>query len=162
MSNLDPLFFQFFEQFLKGPNVEQPKPPAAEHPVFGPVIYSYTRAQAIEDGVLINLGMFVDRGRPVLELVGIRFPVAMTSTAYSLVMGEGEGPELLDTDVITRRVLYFLAVLKRAVLAHKGEDPTIIEFTCTNSELQPIALKAVCGPGDNAEPVITVMLPMED
>jgi hypothetical protein len=96
------------------------------------------------------------------NLVGIRLPVAMTSTAYGLVMGEGEGPELLSEDVITRRVLYFLAVLKRAILAHNGPDPTIIEFTCTNAELQPIALKAICGPGDDAEPVITCMLPLED
>jgi hypothetical protein len=161
---LHPVFFAICENIKRGaiaPRPTEPIPPAVEHPLFGPVIYSYTRAQAIEDGVLVNLGMFVSEGRPVLELVGIRFPVALTAAAYGLVMGEGEGPELLLTDVITRRVLYFLAVLKRAVLAHRG-DPTIIEFTCTNADLKPIALKAICGPGDNGEPVITVMLPLED
>jgi hypothetical protein len=158
-----PAFFQIVENLKRGPiNPDGPKPPIAEHPVFGPVIYAYTRAQAIADGVLVNLGMFVSQGSPVLDLVGIRFPVAMTSTAYAEVMGEGEGPELLPTDEITRRVLYFLAVLKRAILAHRGEDLSLIQFSCTNAELKPIALKAVCGPGDNSEPVITCMLPGED
>jgi hypothetical protein len=131
--------------------------------VFGPVIHSYTRAEAITDGVLINLSMFVHRtGVPVLELLGIRYPVAMTSTAYELVLGERDG-ELHDTAAITGRVIYFLAVLKRAILAHRGEDPTLMEFTCTSAKhLQPMELKAVCGPGDDAEPVITVMLPGED
>lgn len=130
--------------------------------IFGPVIYAYTRAQAIEDGVLINLGMFVALGRPVLDLVGIRFPVAMTSTSYHEVTGEGEGPELLDTEVITQRVLYLLGRLKRAIIEHKGEDQTRIDFVCTNADIKPITLKALVGPGDNAEPVITIMLPGED
>jgi hypothetical protein len=96
---------------------------ARNHPIFGPVTYAYTRAQAIEDGTLINLGMFVSRGRPVLDWVGIRFPVAMTSTAYHDVTGEGEGPELLDSELITQRVLYLLGRLKRAILENTG-DPT--------------------------------------
>jgi hypothetical protein len=29
-------------------------------------------------------------------------------------------------------------------------------------ELKLVELKAVCGPGDNSEPVITIMLPEED
>jgi hypothetical protein len=160
--NQNPAFFTMCEQLRdRAANLDKPIPPAVEHPVFGPVIYAYTRAQAIEDGVLINLGMFVSHGRPVLELLGIRFPVAMTSTAYELVIGERDG-ELLETDDVCRRVLYFLAVLKRAVLAHRGELTDRIDFTCTNAELKPIALYVLCGPGDNAEPVLTVMLPGED
>lgn len=136
-------------------------PRSGVHPIFGECISSYTRAQAIVDGVLINLGMFVSQGRPVLELVGFRFPVAITSAAYGEVFGERDGA-LLESPIITRRVLYFLAVLKAAVIVCTGPDPTCIHFTCTNHDLKNIPLKAVCGPGDYAEPVITVMLPGED
>ena len=31
-----------------------------------------------------------------------------------------------------------------------------------NREPRPLALKAVCGPGDSPDPVITIMLPTED
>jgi hypothetical protein len=162
MKNLHPIFFDICENIKRAavPPTE-PIPPAIEHPLFGPVIHSYTRAEAIQDGVLINLGMFVSQGRPVLELVGLRFPVAMTSAAYELVIGERDGA-LLDGAIVTRRVIYFLSVLKRAILSREaGQDPTRLEFTCTNAELKIIALKSICGPGDNAEPVITVMLPRE-
>lgn len=162
MSNehLHPLFYQIVEGLIR--SAEKPELPPNVHPLFGPAIYSYTRAQAIEDGVLINLGMFVsDAGIPVLELVGIRLPVAMTSAAYDLVIGERDG-ELLPSDEATRRVIYFLATLKRAIVADRSGDPQLLEFTCTSVDLKQLELKAVCGPGDDARPVITVMLPTED
>lgn len=140
---------------------EKPAPAPLQHPVFGPVISSYSRAQAIVDGVLVDLGMFVSDGHPVLNLVGIRFPVAMTSTAYAAVIGERDG-ELLPTEVVTKRVLYLLSVLKRAIIMHPGSDLSLISFGCTSAQLKPIELKAIFGPGDRAEPVITIMLPLED
>lgn len=152
-------FNEIVERLIRSAEPFASKPP--EHPIFGEVIYAYTRAQAIEDGVLVNLGMFVSEGGvPVLELVGLRLPVAMTDAAYGLVIGEHDG-ELLPTPVVTRRVIYFLSVLKRAIIAHRGE-PTTVLFSCTNADLKTIELKAICGPGDHAEPVITVMLPSED
>lgn len=157
--HLHPMFREIVNNLIR--SAEQPEPPPNEHPLFGPVIHRYTRAEAIADDVLVDLGLFVSSGRPVLELVGIRFPVAMTSTAYALVIGERTG-ELLQTADATRRVIYFLAVLKRAIMMDRGGDPMLIEFSCTNAEFQTVDLKAVCGPGDRAEPVLTVMLPGED
>ena len=40
---------------------------------FGPVIFSYTRAQAIEDGVLVDLSAWAREE-------GFRYPLAVTST----------------------------------------------------------------------------------
>jgi len=40
-------------------------------PVFGPVIYAYTRAQAIDDGVLVDASALAQEA-------GIRYPVAVT------------------------------------------------------------------------------------
>ena len=39
--------------------------------VFGPVIYTYTRAQAIEDGVLVDVSTLAAEA-------GIRYPTAVT------------------------------------------------------------------------------------
>ena len=49
--------------------------PAAD-PIFGEVIYACTRAQAIEDGVLIDLGATAKES-------GFRWPVALTTAAWS-------------------------------------------------------------------------------
>ena len=45
------------------------------HPVFGPTVYTYTRAQALADGVLIDAG-------PLAREAGLRFPVALTGAAW--------------------------------------------------------------------------------
>ena len=47
-----------------------------EESFFGEVISTYTRAQALEDGVLVDAG-------PMAKEVGFRFPVALTSAVWS-------------------------------------------------------------------------------
>ncbi len=47
-----------------------------EHPFFGEVISTYTRAQAIDDGVLVDAG-------PMAKEAGFRWPVALTAAAWS-------------------------------------------------------------------------------
>jgi len=49
--------------------------PPAEHPFFGEVISTYTRARALEDGVLVDV-------RAMAKEAGFRFPVAMTAAAW--------------------------------------------------------------------------------
>lgn len=82
------------------------------------VIYSYTRAQAIEDGTLE--GYLVPSGQgdsfdAIVRQAGIRLPLA-----FSLLV-------VRDHDVATLTTL-----------------------------------DIVCGPGDDAEPVLTIMFPGED
>jgi hypothetical protein len=48
------------------------------------VIYAYTRAQAIEDGVLIDVSS-------VASEAGIKFPVAMTRTVWGKYVEVTEG-----------------------------------------------------------------------
>jgi len=53
--------------------------PSNEHSAesyFGDVISTYTRAQAIEDGVLINAG-------PMTKEAGFKSPVALTSAVWA-------------------------------------------------------------------------------
>lgn len=120
-------------------------------------ISRYTRAQAIDDGVLVDMALFAYRGAPILEQLRFAYPVAMTCTAFGEVIGGG--PE----HITAARVAFLLGQLKRAILAyafHGGDSR--ISFTCTNAEFKPVDLWAVCAPGDDSRPVITVMLRRED
>ena len=48
----------------------------AEHPFFGAVISTYTRAQALADGVLVDAGTMAQE-------VGFRWPVALTAAVWN-------------------------------------------------------------------------------
>ena len=120
---------------------------------FGPVISEYPRAQAIEDGVLID-------ARMLAQVVGFRFPVALTSTAWSAcVDGPKVGTQLCEEE----RLVNTLRSLAVAASQSRGDS---VKFTSTildvNGDVQHVPLRAVCGPGDDGRSVITVMLPHED
>ena len=120
------------------------------------MIYGYSRKQAIEDGVLIDVS---ERAKEA----GFRIPVAVTSGAW----GEIVVPDLHDREAGQSeqgRLWDVLNVLRWTIRqSHDGEDTIHFEVLVWRAgRTTREKLKAVCGPGDNAEPVITVMLPHED
>lgn len=121
----------------------------------GVLIYSYTRAQAIADGVLIDVSNLA-------KAAGFRFPVAMTATVWETCVRVPEGVEGQDETGRLWDVLNVLRFRIRASRAGEGELPFEVLVRSDNRRPQEVKLKAVCGPGDDAEPVITVMLPEED
>lgn len=142
---------------------EQARPATAEHPVFGAVIHAYTRAQALEDGVLVGASAELH------AQTGFQYPVAYTAAVYSDVIewgaadgertGEGQNQDGRERDV--------LMMLNFAIRAGQGRPPTdtlhyhlsrVNRFT---GQSETVRLKAVVGPGDRREPVMTVMLPEE-
>jgi hypothetical protein len=141
--------------------------------VFGEVIFSYTRAQAIADGVLIDLGTFSFRaGLTVLQEVGIKFPVAITSAAYARTIQE-DGAELPPCQDLSGRMFDVVNMLSWAIRRGAGGSEIRYRVHVVNwihrqgarinaTKHEDIILKAICGPGDDAEPVITIMLPEED
>ncbi|HPM82973.1 MAG TPA: hypothetical protein PLF81_19855 [Candidatus Anammoximicrobium sp.] len=51
---------------------------------FGPMIHRYTRKQAIEDGILVDLSVETAEWMPgMVREAGIRIPVAMTTTVFA-------------------------------------------------------------------------------
>ena len=124
---------------------------------FGPVIYSYTRAQAVADGVQVEVSK-------VAAEAGIRFPVFLTRTVYDAyvtvpegVMGQDEAGRLWDVIWMTR-----FAILR----ARPGCDrlPVALYVRNDNARSRLVKLVATCGPldMDDPSPAITVMMPDED
>jgi hypothetical protein len=121
------------------------------------VIHSYSRKEAIDDGVLIDV---TDTAREA----GFQIPVAVTSSVWSDcvtvpdgVVGQDERGRLWD--VLT---MLFFAVRN---LRNSG---SIIRYQLhvrnDNRDAEPplVELKAICGPGDDESPCITIMFPDED
>jgi hypothetical protein len=121
---------------------------------FGDVISVYTRAQAIEDGVLVDV---TDTARDA----GLRIPVALTRAVWDRYV---EVPEGVICQDVAGRLHDVLWMLRMGIKASHGGQEIRYRLHVRNDNRRPrlVTLKAVCGPGDDAEPVITVMLPEED
>jgi hypothetical protein len=119
------------------------------------VLSTYSRAQAIEDGVLIDVS-------EVSREAGIKYPVALTSAVWARCVEVPPGVSCQDE---SGRLWDVLFVLRMAIREASGPVLTYgVHVRNTNRHGTPplVRLKAICGPGDNAEPVITVMFPEED
>ncbi len=141
--------------------------------VFGEAIYSYSRAQAIEDGVLVNLNDPSFTFRPGLNIcaeAGIKYPVAMTSAAYAKTVSGPDTP-LPPCQDISGRLWDVLTMFK--VAAKQGGEEirfpvSVVNWVSVDGERinrtkrETVILKAICGPGDGGEPVITILLSDED
>lgn len=135
----------------------QPKQIAEGITAFGPVVYSYTRAQAVADGVQVEV-------TKTAREAGIRFPVFLTRTVFDAyvavppnVTGQDEAGRLWDVVCMTR-----FAILR----AKPGVQriPVALYVRNDNRAAKLIKLIATCGPLDidDPQPAITVMLPDED
>jgi len=124
------------------------------HEVFGDVISAYSRENALEDGVLVDVSTVA------LE-AGIKFPVALTRAVWDKYV---EVPEGVTCQDVNGRLWDILWMLKQAMYRSKGGNILNYQVYVRNNNRGPRLewLKAICGPGDDLEPVITIMLPNED
>jgi len=125
-----------------------------------PVIFSYTRAQAIEDGVLVDLTEWAKE-------TGFRIPVACTSAVWHQYIVPPEGTRALGQSERGRGhdLLWMLYVAIRASKCNSGADDQLfykVIFLQAPHRQETVTLKTMCGPGDHGEPVLTVMLPDEN
>jgi hypothetical protein len=120
------------------------------------VIHAYTRADALRDGVLIDVSA-------TARDAGFRWPVALTCAAWERCVAVPPGVACQDE---AGRLWDVLFMLRCAVARQDGGRvvPFALHVRNDNREGTPrlVRLKAVSGPGDDGEPVITVMLPTED
>ena len=124
---------------------------------FGEVIYSYTRAQAVADGVQVEV-------TKIAQEAGIKFPMFLTRAVYDKyvavppdVTGQDESGRLWDVVWLTR-----FAIIR----ARPGCDRLPVALYVRNDDrtARLVKLIATCGALDidDPSPAITVMLPDED
>lgn len=101
-------------------------------------IYSYTRKQALADGLLIDVTEMAQKCR-------IKYPTALTASVWEII---NDIPPNLGQDV-NGRLWNILCVLRMALVRASRQGKTLES-------------KAVIGPGDDAAPVIAIMLLDED
>lgn len=116
------------------------------------VISVYSRAQAISDGVLVDV-------TEVAKRCGWGVPVALTSSVYTAVAGaRGSGP--LDAKLL--RLRWLLLEAKGQALEAPGETDRFHFTHYSDVTRQTHHLWALCGPGDTPDPVVTIMMEGED
>ena len=132
------------------------------HPddVFGKTISSYTRAQAIADGVL------VDVSGPARE-AGFRIPVALTSAVWAdCVAWTDADSERQTTQDESGRLWDMLWSAALAAKRARGAQRIAFELHRVRRgggiRPRPVVLNLHIGPGDSAEPVITILRTDED
>ena len=123
-----------------------------------PVIFSYTRAQAIEDGVLVDLTEWARE-------TGFRIPVACTAAVWHGYIVPPAGTDKLGQSERGRAhdVLYMLYLAIRQSKS-AGQEWLLFKliFLQTPHKHEEVTLKAHCGPSDQGEPVLTIMNLDED
>jgi len=121
-----------------------------------PVVHSYSRQQAIEDGVLMDVS-------EAAREAGFKFPIAVTGALWFEWIYPDEASQEAGQDETGR----LWDVLWMLFLAIKANDSTTelnfqVAFLVEGKRHEEVTLKAVCGPGDDLGPCITIMLPDED
>lgn len=118
------------------------------------IIYSYTRKQAIADGVLIDVT------EPAKE-AGFNCSVAFTSAVYDRHVRVPD--DVIDMDE-SGRLWDVLWLLRYAAM--KSPEKSELRFKLSermvNNKMEIVTLKAICGPDDDGGLCLTVMLPEED
>lgn len=113
-------------------------------------IYSYTRKQAIEDGVLADLS-----GNDAVRQHW-KYPLAVTSTVWGVI----ENAIRDDDNDLTGIIHDISALAKLPICSGAGNNDTV-HFTVKIGK-ETCDLKLHLGPGDDHEPVLTLMFADED
>jgi len=130
-----------------------------DHPLTGaPIISSYSRKQAVEDGVLIDLS---DIACPLFWI----WPVACTAGVWQQLVACGVDPEKESESGATyaRRAKQLIVNSWEAAQAQRndGERPDILKFIADTDAGSTLVWARVT-PGDDGKPVVTIMLISED
>lgn len=122
-----------------------------------PIIFWYSRAQAIADGVLVDLTEWAQE-------TGFQVPVACTAAVWQgyIVPKDELRPIGQSERGRAHDVLWLLYVAIRKCPASADQLRFEVSFLMSPRNHRTIELKAVSGPGDAGEPVLTIMLPDED
>jgi hypothetical protein len=117
---------------------------------FGEVVYSYTRKQAIEDGVLV-ISVRLRRSRSTGNFRS-RAPATVWAIIEAALKKDGQ-----DLNGICHDISWMALIAVRTGRQDAGQIHFKVIIAGTKH-----ALKLHIGPGDTPAPVLTLMLPNED
>ncbi|HDR9280230.1 hypothetical protein SAMN03159335_07871 [Burkholderia cepacia] len=129
--------------------------------VFGEPIHVYTRAQAIENGALIDVSQ-------VAHEAGFRLPVALTTAVWAdcVAWDDTDSQRQLAQDEAGR---LWDVIWMACLAARRARESQRVAFQVYRVPRGGPGIRArlttlhMCiGPGDNAAPVITILMPNED
>lgn len=130
------------------------------------MIHSYSRADAIEDGNLVDVSERAEHAAG--NMMGFKVPVAMTAAAWEALVAwhDGRSPHEMQQQE-DKRLGDVLLVALEAAARERNERyinfiVDVIEQSETGSIVVPKHVVMTIGPGDTPKPVITIMLPEED
>jgi len=129
--------------------------------LFGDIVYAYTRANAIEDGELVDVSAIASEA-------GLRLPVAVTRSVWERYASwtNADSDKQVYQDESGR--LWDIVWMLRVAL-NGFKDKSVMQYKLhvvprDGSSRKPklTTLNAMIHCGDEGEPVMTVMLPTED
>ena len=121
-----------------------------------PIIYSYTRKQAIEDGVLIDV-------TAQAKEAGFKVPVAIGDNLFHRYVTPPFGLEGEGQSIDGR--LYDLFIMTHAAIhCQRGESRLLfcVLFLMKPRRTEKVRVLAVVGPGDEGGLVMTICLPEDE
>jgi len=119
------------------------------------IIYAYTRKDAIEDGVLIDVS---DLAREA----GFKWPVAVTAAVWAEYVCVPEGLAWQDEDGRLWDILHLLLLSIRRTKTVTTRLTFQVHVQTARDKAELVTLTAHSGPDDEGKPCLTVMLPGED
>lgn len=127
---------------------------------WGTPIHVYTRAEALADGVLLDV-------TETAREAGFQLPVAMTTGVWSEAVAWSDDPLLLTPVGQNEKGRLWDVLMQACIAARRARNESVLSFdvlrvTYAATQPQKITLRMAIGTGDGGEPVITILLPGED
>jgi len=123
--------------------------------VFGPVISQYTRAQAIEDGFLVDVTEWASADKGFIG--GFICPVAVTRAVYEDLERK---PKMQDVRGRAHDLLFMASMAARGA-GRRNESVALFRVIMQVGRSKKQLYRIEAGPGDSGELVMTIMKPEE-
>lgn len=122
--------------------------------IFGEMIDSYSRAQAIADGVLVDV-------TEAAKEAGFRLPVAITGGVWTRCVAWRNADANQDEHGRLWDVLWLAHLASR-----RAKECSVVDYPLcveqASGQVEYLTLRLVIGPGDDGEPVMTILFPGEE
>lgn len=116
------------------------------------IISTYTRRQALDHGVLVDIS-------ETAREAGFTWPVAITAEVWAMINDIPASKRYQDVQGRLWDVVYMASLATRR---GPGGRQLLYKLIMHHKRKTYVTLKLIAGPGDHAEPVITIMLPWQD